>query len=119
MDGFGADWAGPVSARSACTFSFIGACCPLRARIPCPSRRSLLPALCSELGQFVLEPLVAAVDQVDSVDGGNALGPQRGDRKSTRLNSSHVAISYAVFCLKKKKKQMHTSRHTDNLRGNA
>src|SRR5207253_10126468 len=30
----------------------------------------------------------------------HALG---GDRKSTRLNSSHVAISYAVFCLKKKK----------------
>src|SRR5207253_6596191 len=29
----------------------------------------------------------------------------RGDRKSTRLNSSHVAISYAVFCLKKKKNQ--------------
>src|SRR5439155_26563812 len=28
------------------------------------------------------------------------------DRKSTRLNSSHVAISYAVFCLKKKKKVM-------------
>src|SRR5437660_8155527 len=27
-----------------------------------------------------------------------------GDRKSTRLNSSHVAISYAVFCLKKKRK---------------
>src|SRR5690625_6506856 len=30
-------------------------------------------------------------------------GPSLGDRKSTRLNSSHVAISYAVFCLKKKK----------------
>src|SRR5690625_6999962 len=30
-----------------------------------------------------------------------------GDRKSTRLNSSHVAISYAVFCLKKKKKDKH------------
>src|SRR4249920_3963538 len=28
--------------------------------------------------------------------------PQGGDRKSTRLNSSHVRISYAVFCLKKK-----------------
>src|SRR6266496_145810 len=28
-----------------------------------------------------------------------------GDRKSTRLNSSHVEISYAVFCLKKKKKK--------------
>src|SRR5438445_6873222 len=30
---------------------------------------------------------------------------QRGDRKSTRLNSSHANISYAVFCLKKKKKK--------------
>src|SRR5437868_15337833 len=30
------------------------------------------------------------------------------DRKSTRLNSSHVSISYAVFCLKKKKKKSHT-----------
>src|SRR5215510_16399305 len=30
------------------------------------------------------------------------------DRKSTRLNSSHVAISYAVFCLKKKKRQKET-----------
>src|SRR5256885_10986854 len=31
------------------------------------------------------------------------LGPQGEDRKSTRLNSSHLVISYAVFCLKKKK----------------
>src|SRR5437660_2467990 len=31
--------------------------------------------------------------------------PHGQDRKSTRLNSSHVAISYAVFCLKKKNKQ--------------
>src|SRR2546430_12931712 len=30
--------------------------------------------------------------------------PMGGDRKSTRLNSSHSQISYAVFCLKKKKK---------------
>src|SRR5882724_12909312 len=29
----------------------------------------------------------------------------QGDRKSTRLNSSHLGISYAVFCLKKKKKK--------------
>src|SRR5256885_5742481 len=29
------------------------------------------------------------------------------DRKSTRLNSSHLVISYAVFCLKKKKKRIH------------
>src|SRR5687768_18140869 len=32
-------------------------------------------------------------------------GAQQGDRKSTRLNSSHGYISYAVFCLKKKKKK--------------
>src|SRR2546426_1740918 len=31
------------------------------------------------------------------------LGARTGDRKSTRLNSSHLVISYAVFCLKKKK----------------
>src|SRR5437773_796097 len=31
------------------------------------------------------------------------------DRKSTRLNSSHITISYAVFCLKKKKKDHHRS----------
>src|SRR5690625_3783235 len=34
------------------------------------------------------------------------------DRKSTRLNSSHVAISYAVFCLKKKKRENHPRRQT-------
>src|SRR5256885_9522438 len=42
-------------------------------------------------------------------------GPQarryRGrDRKSTRLNSSHLVISYAVFCLKKKKKKTHSEQ---------
>src|SRR5439155_25075700 len=39
-----------------------------------------------------------------------------GDRKSTRLNSSHVAISYAVFCLKKKKKITQTNMVHSNLR---
>src|SRR5687768_18068275 len=34
----------------------------------------------------------------------------RSDRKSTRLNSSHGYISYAVFCLKKKKKKEYTSK---------
>src|SRR5207245_4343422 len=34
---------------------------------------------------------------------GNEAAQQRRDRKSTRLNSSHGSISYAVFCLKKKK----------------
>src|SRR5438067_5211406 len=37
-----------------------------------------------------------------------ALRATVGDRKSTRLNSSHVSISYAVFCLKKKIARTHT-----------
>src|SRR5204862_7724730 len=41
---------------------------------------------------------VAALHLVDHL----AVGPTGADRKSTRLNSSHVEISYAVFCLKKK-----------------
>src|SRR3712207_7335436 len=41
---------------------------------------------------------------VPDVDAGRE---QAQDRKSTRLNSSHANISYAVFCLKKKKKQVH------------
>src|SRR5258708_30949748 len=36
---------------------------------------------------------------------------ERGDRKSTRLNSSHQIISYAVFCLKKKKNNTGVSQH--------
>src|SRR2546426_2440205 len=36
---------------------------------------------------------------------------RRRDRKSTRLNSSHLVISYAVFCLKKKKIQRRTKRN--------
>src|SRR5256885_12227376 len=39
----------------------------------------------------------------------NVLSRPTEDRKSTRLNSSHLVISYAVFCLKKKKKTMKTS----------
>src|SRR5437870_9873284 len=38
------------------------------------------------------------------------------DRKSTRLNSSHVAISYAVFCLKKKKKTEKSKQHSSRSR---
>src|SRR5690349_23492849 len=43
---------------------------------------------------------------------GGFIGP-RQDRKSTRLNSSHVEISYAVFCLKKKKKT--TQKNTQKV----
>src|SRR5690242_21455677 len=41
-----------------------------------------------------------------------------GDRKSTRLNSSHMSISYAVFCLKKKKKKKIITRNKTIIRTN-
>src|SRR5689334_23638877 len=50
---------------------------------------------------------------------GTLFGPTRTDRKSTRLNSSHSSISYAVFCLKKKKNNqeepalVHSLNHDD------
>src|SRR5205814_9029371 len=53
----------------------------------------------------------AVMEVALDVDEHAAAGPEREqpdqypDRKSTRLNSSHLGISYAVFCLKKKKKQ--------------
>src|SRR6266436_8130700 len=40
----------------------------------------------------------------DGIEAGEVMGDHEQDRKSTRLNSSHGYISYAVFCLKKKKK---------------
>src|SRR2546427_1460532 len=43
--------------------------------------------------------------RADLIELTNSRGHSHGDRKSTRLNSSHSQISYAVFCLKKKKKK--------------
>src|SRR5690625_4978946 len=64
-----------------------------------PPRRSGRPSSgCSQAEHGRREQKV----QPQHGQGGVHHGP-RGDRKSTRLNSSHVAISYAVFCLKKKK----------------
>src|SRR6202012_6302580 len=45
--------------------------------------------------------------------------PRTPDRKSTRLNSSHTVISYAVFCLKKQKTQRHPWRTHDDRRSAA
>src|SRR5258708_30569258 len=53
-----------------------------------------------DAGQRAFQVQVAGVDET------------KRDRKSTRLNSSHQIISYAVFCLKKKKKQ--TQSHNDS-----
>src|SRR3712207_8590409 len=56
--------------------------------------------------QFMPGVMITTVPwQLESSVGrdGDGDGPVRPDRKSTRLNSSHANISYAVFCLKKKK----------------
>src|SRR5437773_6562108 len=54
-----------------------------------------------------LEPLVTADPLFQRIMVAIVVNPKKvtGDRKSTRLNSSHITISYAVFCLKKKKKK--------------
>src|SRR5438132_14376667 len=62
--------------------------------------RSHAEALVSALVHPHLETELLAVERPAL-----AVGRDIGDRKSTRLNSSHTVISYAVFCLKKKKKK--------------
>src|SRR5258708_31715982 len=59
-------------------------------------RSAHIPTACSE-------PVVESADR--SLIG-DVVAHQREDRKSTRLNSSHQIISYAVFCLKKKQSKM-------------
>src|SRR2546422_4834130 len=51
------------------------------------------------------DTLVGTDSHTTMINGLGVLGYACGDRKSTRLNSSHGYISYAVFCLKKKKKK--------------
>src|SRR5256885_11982353 len=56
------------------------------------------------LARVALALQTTALELTAGLEDDNAPLP---DRKSTRLNSSHLVISYAVFCLKKKKKKMH------------
>src|SRR5438876_2264457 len=65
------------------------------------SRAGLPPPITAQLPAHV--PSVPA--EASTPDGSTV-----EDRKSTRLNSSHPSISYAVFCLKKKKKTIQTKR---------
>src|SRR5690349_23199953 len=63
----------------------------------------------AQIGSAPLIPKIAALTSTAASRPPSAPsivlpGLTTGDRKSTRLNSSHVEISYAVFCLKKKKK---------------
>src|SRR5437868_13464870 len=69
--------------------------------IPRPPRSTLFPY--TTLFRSVQHALDAVNLLFDRRRHGG--GADRTDRKSTRLNSSHVSISYAVFCLKKKKKK--------------
>src|SRR5699024_11460769 len=48
-----------------------------------------------------------AMDSAPMARSAKTMAVRAQDRKSTRLNSSHVSISYAVFCLKKKKQSAH------------
>src|SRR3712207_7293000 len=68
-------------------------------------------SICPQVGAAALQQLqpheVAQREQGDQAEREplEGVGEVREDRKSTRLNSSHANISYAVFCLKKKNKQ--------------
>src|SRR5690349_22548639 len=73
-----------------------------------PPRSTLFPYTTLFRSQVVLVvDAFAEGTALDPEQEGTAIRPRQaqrleGDRKSTRLNSSHVEISYAVFCLKKK-----------------
>ena len=61
--------------------------------------------------------LITPFDENSNIIEIKELSKTLKDRKSTRLNSSHVAISYAVFCLKKKKKnKIKTQNHMSDLK---
>src|SRR2546426_8077313 len=72
---------------------------PARTRIICQQRPATAVRVCaSEVRELVDEAL-----QRENIGAEARRAQHRRDRKSTRLNSSHLVISYAVFCLKKKK----------------
>src|SRR5262245_64942050 len=63
---------------------------------------------CSADGSTIPEGVSRAKRQRETPSG--IVEPSAEDRKSTRLNSSHLGISYAVFCLKKKKTNIKTTQ---------
>src|SRR5690606_41443480 len=95
---------------------------PLPPRSPLFSLHDALPiSVCSGTSPASPRPsprTALRTSAPTSSGGGHASSPRRTarsrrvtrDRKSTRLNSSHVKISYAVFCLKKKKKITYTNK---------
>src|SRR5204862_5702350 len=93
-----------------CTLSLHDAL-PISATAPVQSERARLACTYSTRSPNRASSRRAAVSIASDPSSTTALAPgkcsSRTDRKSTRLNSSHVEISYAVFCLKKKKKTTH------------
>src|SRR5438034_4704474 len=76
-----------------------------------PPRSTLFPYTTlfrSKGGEEAGEPLRTAVEALGAMGLGDFVAVDLTDRKSTRLNSSHTVISYAVFCLKKKKTQTYS-----------
>src|SRR6266436_7589476 len=71
----------------------------------CRPSRGLLGICSSPSGKVRTSPFTAADSTATHRQSWRSHSLQNRDRKSTRLNSSHGYISYAVFCLKKKKKQ--------------
>src|SRR5262245_62257591 len=63
-----------------------------------------LGRLCAGRGSLDSQRAGGAGGDLRDLRGQHSRGGGRQDRKSTRLNSSHLGISYAVFCLKKKKR---------------
>src|SRR2546430_11218418 len=76
---------------------------------------------CQDHPQMLLIACAASSQTVESDVSSRARTRATRDRKSTRLNSSHSQISYAVFCLKKKKDtySTRTAQHTIHIRGTA
>src|SRR5437660_5184799 len=73
-----------------------------------PPRSTLFPY--TTLFRSWFTPALSRQTYVQIVQPHCSDGNLCGDRKSTRLNSSHVAISYAVFCVKKKKKKSNETK---------
>src|SRR5438874_10724563 len=71
-----------------------------------PTRRSSDLSRCVMSSRWVASPIFAMTYERRMVERPNVTLRRHRDRKSTRLNSSHVEISYAVFCLKKKKTEL-------------
>src|SRR5207247_8743206 len=84
-------------------FFFFYAFGPLRDLHSFPTRRSSDLFVFTRPGDTATQQVARELGAVWA-GGSDEMPPEKLDRKSTRLNSSHEWISYAVFCLKKKKK---------------